>query len=632
MMLSANRSIRTREPRSERCPGAMRRGTLHWAATCSAVMLLVAHAVAGADNTSWTVDDIRFDGNETLSREQLLAVMVTEPRELWTSHPFERELLNKDLNALRRLYREYGFPNPRVSVAAIYRDLEEHSVDIVVRIREGPRTVIGSVAYQWNELVTDEQLAEVAESEAGDPFVIDELQADAQALEQYLAERGLLMADVGVLHTLTDDRDTALVTFLVEEGPLVVAGDIDIRELDAVKRGVVLRELTFEPGDTLTLDDLRESQRRLAATGLFENIILDIEDTTGLVEPGAVRVLPVTIRLDERDMFRYYLSASFAPFDLLRLTGAVRYVDLFRLGHSIGLTGHVSATLLSAELTYTTQVLPWAPVWVSMSGFILRRDEETFEGVFGGGRLAFNAQPGPFASYWLRFEGEWTATVDAPESETVLPETENESTFKTALGFSYDQRAARVFPILGARAKGQTEIAGAGGIGTNRFLRLWADLRGYAPLFGLPIGLVSGINGGLITDFIPDSERLPAQELFGIAEGPIREVRGYDRDEIGPTNDMGQVVGGRAALVFTVLEIRIPLYKEYVQAVVFSDAGQVWRDPDDVDLEELQWSIGPGLRINIAGTLIGVDYGFQLGEDGEGRLHFSAESQLTAVR
>lgn len=606
--------------------------SLRRAIQCLVFMLLWAHVAVGADGEPWMVDDIAFAGNDTLTREQLLAVMETSPRELWQSRPFDREQLIDDLGALRDLYQEQGFYDARISIAALYWDTADHTVDILLSIREGPRTVIGSIAYQWNELLSDAELDELIASDVGGPFVVERVRADEQRLQQYLAERGLLMADVGVLHTLTDDQDTAHVTFLVEEGPLVVAGNIDIRELEAVRRSVVLRELTFEPGDTLTLDDLRESRRRLAATGLFENVSIDVEDTTGLVPAGATRVLPLTIRLDEREMFRYYLSASFAPFDLLRLSGAIRYVDLFRLGHSIGLSGHLSATLRSAELTYTTQVLPWVPVWVSASGFIQQRDEETFEGVFGGGRLAFNAEPGPFASYYLQFKGEWTANVDAPESETTLPEDENESTFSTVLGFSFDQRARREFPILGARAKGETHIAGAGGIGTNRFLRLWADVRGYAPLFGLPIGLVSGINAGLITDFIPDSERLPAQELFGIAQGPIREVRGYDRDEIGPRNEEGLVVGGRTALVFTVLEVRIPLYREYVQAVVFSDAGQVWRDPDDVDLSELKWSIGPGLRINIAGTLIGIDYGFQLDDDGDGRLHFSAESRLTAVR
>ncbi len=598
----------------------------------SIAILLLAATASAAGSEPWTVDDIVFEGNETLSRDELLAVMVTAPRELWQSHPYDRGRLTDDLAALRTRYREHGFPDPRVSITAIERDTSARSVDITIRIQEGPRTVIGSIDYRWNELTTDAQLDELVESAVGDPFVVDSVRTDERRIQAYLAEQGLVMADVGVLQTLTDDADTAHVTFLVEEGPLVVAGDIDIRRLERVRRGVVLRELVFQPGDTLTLADLRESRRRLAATGLFENITIDVEDTTGLVPPGSVRVLPVTIRLEERDMFRYFLSASFAPFDLLRLSGAIRYVDLFRIGHSIGLSGHLSATRRSAELTYTTQTLPWVPVWVSASGFILQRDEETFDGVFGGGRLSFNAQPGPFASYWLRFEAEWTGDVDAPRAETVLPDDENESTFSTAIGFSYDQRAPREFPILGARAKGQTEIAGAGGIGTNRFLRLWADLRGYAPLFGLPIGLVAGINGGLITDFIPDAEELPAQELFGIAEGPIREVRGYDRDEIGLRNDEGLVVGGRTAVVLTVLEIRIPIYKQYVQVVAFSDAGQVWADPDDVDLGELKWSVGPGLRVSVAGTLIGVDYGFQLGGDGGGRLHFSAESRLTAVR
>ena len=55
--------------------------------------------------------------------------------------------------------------------------------------------------------------------------------------------------------------------------------------------------------------------------------------------------------------------------------------------------------------------------------------------------------------------------------------------------------------------------------------------------------------------------------------------------------------------------------------VIFLDAGNVWKDEEDVDLDELNWSAGVGLRIgleNMPGSpILRVDYGWAIG-DGSG--------------
>ena len=55
--------------------------------------------------------------------------------------------------------------------------------------------------------------------------------------------------------------------------------------------------------------------------------------------------------------------------------------------------------------------------------------------------------------------------------------------------------------------------------------------------------------------------------------------------------------------------------------VVFVDAGNVWKDEDDIDLGELNWSVGVGLRIGLenmpSSPIMRVDYGWAIG-DGSG--------------
>jgi outer membrane translocation and assembly module TamA len=46
--------------------------------------------------------------------------------------------------------------------------------------------------------------------------------------------------------------------------------------------------------------------------------------------------------------------------------------------------------------------------------------------------------------------------------------------------------------------------------------------------------------------------------------------------------------------------------------VLFADAGNVWTDPWDFNVNDLRYDIGPGLRYNTPIGPIRVDFGYQL--------------------
>jgi outer membrane translocation and assembly module TamA len=46
--------------------------------------------------------------------------------------------------------------------------------------------------------------------------------------------------------------------------------------------------------------------------------------------------------------------------------------------------------------------------------------------------------------------------------------------------------------------------------------------------------------------------------------------------------------------------------------VLFADAGNVWSDPWDFNINDLRYDVGPGLRYNTPIGPIRVDFGYQL--------------------
>jgi outer membrane protein assembly factor BamA len=95
-------------------------------------------------------------------------------------------------------------------------------------------------------------------------------------------------------------------------------------------------------------------------------------------------------------------------------------------------------------------------------------------------------------------------------------------------------------------------------------------------------------------------------------------VRGYDKESLGPRENLGGLVlpSGGEALVVLNEEIRFPLPAD-LTGLVFFDLGQVWGKLEDVDAD-LAKSVGFGLRVRTPVGLLRGDVAFPLdGREGE---------------
>ena len=91
--------------------------------------------------------------------------------------------------------------------------------------------------------------------------------------------------------------------------------------------------------------------------------------------------------------------------------------------------------------------------------------------------------------------------------------------------------------------------------------------------------------------------------------GGADSLRGWGRFEVSPLED-GLAVGGLSAFI-TTLELRAPLFGNF-SGVAFVDAGNVWLDPWAINLNDLRYDIGPGIRYLTPIGPLRVDVGYQL--------------------
>jgi outer membrane translocation and assembly module TamA len=91
--------------------------------------------------------------------------------------------------------------------------------------------------------------------------------------------------------------------------------------------------------------------------------------------------------------------------------------------------------------------------------------------------------------------------------------------------------------------------------------------------------------------------------------GGATSLRGWGRFEVSPLFD-GVPIGGHT-MVESSAELRAPVWGN-LTAVLFADAGNVWNNAWDFNLNDLRYDVGPGLRYMTPVGPLRFDFGYQL--------------------
>jgi outer membrane translocation and assembly module TamA len=92
--------------------------------------------------------------------------------------------------------------------------------------------------------------------------------------------------------------------------------------------------------------------------------------------------------------------------------------------------------------------------------------------------------------------------------------------------------------------------------------------------------------------------------------GGSSSLRGWGRFQISPLTFSGTPIGGHSMLE-TSGEVRVPVFGQFA-IVGFVDAGNVWYESFDINLDDLKVNVGPGLRYLTPIGPVRVDLGYQL--------------------
>ena len=662
-------------------------------------IVVVGTDAAQAQEAGLLIRQLTFEGNHAIATLALEAAISTTKSSWFVRSALvswiglgEKRYLNErefrtDAARIRLFYQLSGFLDAKVDTVVVRT---AHDAYVTFRIAEGEPVRVRTFAVSGLDSLVDRAgLVEDLPLRVGAPYNRYLVVATADTIQTRLWNRGYPTASVLVGKRAVDRAArTADLELFADPGMSATIGSIRIVGTKVVDSSFVRSLLATRSGRPFRYTDLYRSQVNLYQSGLFRYATVG-NDTT-LFTLGDPTV-PLTVQVQEGPLFRARTGLGVGTNDCVRANAGWTARNVGGRGRQVDFAGEVSKigvstnpfrsticrgleedTLASQKLNYAVSASLRRPVFLSPSNaltgtlFAERRSEiRVYLREEIGTSVTFSRDEGrglPVSlTYRLGYGRTQAGAVSfcafflACRSEDVRQLRERRFA-ATLTGTASRQRVNNLLdPSRGSVISLEATISSPliGSTRFSEFTRLVAEGSWYRPLGG-GVVLAARAKGGLIVsprlrlaagvaNFVPPDQRFYA--------GGANDVRGYDRNELGPvvyvtpasnigtggtvtSADSVQTapIGGNT-LVLGNLELRLPspFLDGRLRWVAFLDGGGVWERGSTLGAG-VRLTPGAGLRFSTPLGPIRFDVAYNAAELPEGALYSVKDEILTLVR
>jgi outer membrane protein assembly complex protein YaeT len=624
----------------------------------SLVLFLLLPMVSGCleQGSGVQVKSLKFTGTKAVSDGQLRSVLATaaSSRLPWGEKQFfDREQFEADLKRIVAYYQDRGYPNAKITSFDAKLSDDQKSVSIRVEVEEGEPIRVERVLLEgFDPLPEDHRRALETRLPLQPKAPLDRalLQASREAAIDELKDHGYPSPKVAVEETVGTTELLRVVKYTAQPGRIAYVGPTEIQGEASVAERIVRRQLTYRRGQLFQVSKLRESQRNLYSLELFN--FVNVEAQTAEAASGDGRAgadeIPTRVTVTEGKHRRVNFGVGYGSEEKARAEVDWRHVNFFGGARTAGVVARYSGFEQGARINFKQPYLFNPRYSFTLSGQTWWNDEpDLFERRQIGGRATitreFSRGRSPMLgrnavmNLSLTYANEW-------EDYTISNKALTDLTFRDeliALGFDprcgkgprcfagAGQNSALIFDagrnttgnLLDAKRGyvATLHLENAGGFlgGDFNYRELTSEGRYYLSLGDRAVVavraragaidstrvLVEGPNGEPAVD-----EPVPFFKRYFL--GGSTSLRGWGRYEVSPLSASGLTIGGQSFVSFST-EVRVPIHGNF-SGVLFFDGGNVWRDPSDIDLNDLRYNVGPGLRYDTRIGPIRVDLGYQI--------------------
>lgn len=526
------------------------------------------------------------------------------------------------LRSVKRVYEARGYTKAVIEVKRLEEDRERRVIDIVLGVVEGPKSVVRSVTFEGNGILTAKELHGALLLGEGMPYDPAKLAEEKTALFNLYRGKGYQDIEVAVSLVPAEEEGGGIgiaIVYKIKEGRRHTISSIEVSGETRTGKDFILKASGLKPGQTLTSEGLGIGQKRLYDTRVFRNVNIESapEGAAGGKPEGkeeggsenkaaAADRIPEKVRIEVWEMPPLTLSYGlrYNTEEKIEGFGELDFRSLFGEGRtglfSFRRNSRQSDLRFALESSYLFGLR-----FNLLSTVYTKRDvHELFTADETGLTLQNRIKLSPKSDFSILYRMNKIHTFDPG---AVGPSPIEESVFISEIGglVVRDTRDDLLDPkrglFLSLALTWSPEFLATQMPYVSGFGQFQSYLR-----FGPGLVWAAAVRIGATEAF---GRKLVAARRFFAGGG--NSIRGFKQDGVGPIDPLlGAPAGGEAVFVIN-QELRFPILGP-VSGVVFYDAGNVYSILRDVRVGDIRQGLGLGLRWKSPIGLIRVDYGANL--------------------
>lgn len=228
------------------------------------------------------IQSINFAGNKDISSALLQTKL--ESSIAWGAYvnlptqwqvifgDYDPDKVESDVDKLQAYYHSLGYWSVRISRVVEFSESRDE-VYLTFVVDEGPRFSVNQITVAGNELHGTPELMGMMKLRSGDKFLQRTLQEDVAKIKDLYGGQGYVFADVQPDIRFLEEPAKLDIVYHISEGARYRVGRIDVKvngDYPHTRITTVLNKISLNPGDVLDIRELRNSERRLRAAGIFK--------------------------------------------------------------------------------------------------------------------------------------------------------------------------------------------------------------------------------------------------------------------------------------------------------------------------------------------------------------------------
>ncbi|MEP0861608.1 MAG: BamA/TamA family outer membrane protein [Ignavibacterium sp.] len=627
-------------------------------------------------SSSLELAEIRFEGNNSFSKTDLLAQIESKESPFWLwkflysftplgseKQYFDSLKIPLDKQAIVDFYLANGFFHTKVTHEVIF-DTSAESAILIYKINEGKVAVFGEIKiFGLEKLSPEEQNQLVINSVTIEPqkrYIQSEVQSNINSMLKYLANNGYLFAQYDSTVVLKDSvSHSANVNIYLQSGDKYYIDGMRI-----FKSGIGSEEITDElikeivnipSGENYDQSRLERSEIRLLRTGLFSSVAINpvIKDTANFQVPievttqiGTLNEISPEIKADnEFSSFNTGLGIDFIRKNLfgdarkLTLSTSFRLIDIlnFNFSNLFKSSENRDSTyqgVLDTELRLEQPYLFGKPILTTTKAYyrastLLRETERIY-----GANQAFDFEM-PVYTFITLLKPQFSIEVaDYETRDNQSSVSFNAKSITPAFGIETGSYKTDnfLFPTTGYNLYFYPEIFQSetdaklivnnvqGEVNeTGRFWKIQSSFSFFQSISRDRKGIVAfKIKSGYIQSLSGSYDLIPPNKTF--FAGGSNSIRGWRSRELLP-KDTVEYFGIRTRGDNTprggtfLIEGSLEFRRKFAESLglaLFADYGNVWNGYEKIVINQFAVAAGLGIRYYSSIAPFRLDFGFKL--------------------